>query len=554
MHIKLLGCNGRFTHSTLSLFYVRESFHKNIPQATITLCQQTINDTYYDALLALSDQQPDIICFSVYIWNHKRIKRFIGDLERLSPTTQIIIGGPEAKQIQTSHPRLCLVKGEVEGLGASFYTDITSGKLQKFYEAETSTDFHSPYKPGDFASNLANRHIYYESSRGCPFQCSYCLSATAINLRHLPEQQVIQELQAILAHDPKIIRFIDRTFNAIAKRTTELWQHLIDLDTPCHFHFEIAPDLFTPEMFAVLAKVQVNRFQFEIGLQSTNPKTLQQVRRKTDTAIALANIKKLVALNTIHLHVDLILGLPHETYATYKQSFNDVFATGCHYIQMGLLKILPDTPISIDHPELIPSSHPPYELLATPYLSPEELKELYWFGECVEKFYNTHFFKPLFTYLRIQGECGFDFFLHLLHTCRKHDFFGKAATQKLLSEMLAKAGEERHDLGQYLEILQFCWLYSGMRKLPDHLPQLNLKELKAQIYQNSPQNHPTHYTYKERNLFFRQAEFASFSKKTIQTIFANATSSKTLCFLPPPEERTSIFKQAKVIVFDHKKG
>ncbi len=554
MHIKLLGCNGRYTHSTLSIFYIRECFAANLPGATISLCQQTINDSYYEALLSLTDNQPDLLCFSVYIWNHVRIKRFIKDLARLNPEIQIIIGGPEADQLQNlGQPNLCLIKGEVEGLDSGFYKDLTSGMLQQQYETKAQPKFHSPYNDTDFATHLANRHIYYESSRGCPYKCSYCLSSIDTNLRHLSCQQVKDELAVILDHSPKIIRFIDRTFNAIPARAVELWQHLIDLDTPCHFHFEIAPDLFTEEMFAVLAKVPPNRFQFEIGLQSTNPETLDQVNRKTNTDRALANIKKLVQFNTIHLHVDLILGLPHETYDSYKQSFNDVFDLGCHYIQMGLLKILPHTPISSGHRELVASAHPPYELLNTPYLSSKQLKELYWFGECVEKFHNTHFFKPLFTYLRQRNENGFDFFSILLQTCKAHDFFGKASTQKLLSQMLTLAGETREDNDQYLEILQFCWLYSGLRKLPEHLPQLNMKDLKASIYKDTPLNYPPYYNFKNRNHFFRQAEFAHFSKDTIQTIFQNRQAGQTLCFLPPPLERTTIFKEATVILFEIQK-
>ncbi len=549
MHIKLVGCNGRFTHSTLSLFYVRQCFARHLSDISITLHQQAINDSYYEALLSLTDDDPVIVCFSVYIWNHERIKRFITDLAKLCPQTQIIIGGPEACKLQTTHPKLCTIEGEVEGLQLDFYKDLKSGCLQHHYVSPDKTNFHTPYKGSDFTNHLANRHIYYESSRGCPYQCSYCLSAKDTNLRHLPVSQVVEELELILAHNPKIIRFIDRTFNAIPDRTVELWQHIINLDTSCHFHFEISPDVFTDEMFAVLQNVTVNRFQFEIGLQSTNPETLHAVKRKTNTTRALAHIKRLVGLDTIHLHIDLILGLPQETYASYQKSFNDVFKLGCHYIQMGLLKILPNTPMSENNPELTASSYPPYELLKTPYLSPDELKELYWFGECVEKFHNTHFFKPLFTYIRQKNENGFNFFLQLLNVCKKEQFFTKASTQKLLSEMLAIVGQTRKDKDQYIEILQLCWLYSGMRKLPSHLPSLGMQKLKAKIYQNSPQNHPEYYTYKTRNLFFRQAEFALFSSNTIQTILPDIKVTQILCFLPPPQNRSTIFKQAQVILF-----
>jgi radical SAM superfamily enzyme YgiQ (UPF0313 family) len=555
MHIKLLGCNGRFTHSTLSLFYIRECFISNLPKATISLYQQAINDSYYKSLLSLTDNQPDIICFSVYIWNHQRIKQFILDLKQFSPDTQIIIGGPEAGRLQAlQHPKLCLVKGEVEGLSADFYKDLQAGQMKTKYTSTPAPVFSSPYCRSDFTTHLANRHIYYESSRGCPYQCSYCLSSTNINLRHLPVPQIIHELDFILSHNPRIIRFIDRTFNAIPARTIEIWEYLINLDTSCRFHFEISPDIFTPEMFNVLKKVPTNRFQFEIGLQSTNPETLHQVKRKTTIVTALANIRKLVQLETIHLHVDLILGLPAETCDTYKKSFNDVFRLGCHYIQMGLLKILPDTPIIKNNPELIASNHPPYELLASPYLTPDNLKELYLFGECVEKFHNTQFFKPLFSYLRQKNENGFDFFMNLLKICKDHDFFNKAATQKLLSEMLVYAGTKRNDLSQYLEILQFCWLYSGMRKLPNHLPALDMQELKKSIYKNCPQNYPPYFNHTNRNLFFRQTEFAAFSKETIQTIMPQCQKDQILCFRPSSPNKETIFKQAEVIIFNLKKG
>ncbi len=551
MRIKLVGCNGRFTHSTLSLFYLRQCLVTKCPDADISLCQQTINDSYYEALLTLTDNDPDIICFSVYIWNHTRIKRFINDLAEARPETQIIIGGPEADQLQDiPHPRLCLAIGEIEGIDPQFYQDIESGSLKKQYEPDEKPDFKSPYTETDFSEHLANRHIYYESSRGCPYQCSYCLSSTEKNLRHLPTPQVIEELATILAHRPKIIRFIDRTFNAIPTRTIEIWKHILSLDTESHFHFEISPDIFTPEMFELLGKVKGNRFQFEIGLQSTNPATLRAVNRKTDIATALANIRKLVELDTIHLHVDLILGLPHETYESYRQSFNDVFELGCHYIQMGLLKLLPNTPITFDHKELQGSSHPPYELLHTPYLSHDQLKELYWFGECVEKFHNTHFFKPFFSYLRAQEENGFDFFIHLLHLCQQHHFFEKASTQKLMSQMLALACEDREDRTQCLELLQFSWLYSGMRKLPDHLPPLAMEELKASLYAALPQNLPPHFTHTDRNLFFRQAEFGLFSQQTIQAVHPSIKAPQVVCFLPPPIKQETIFKQARLILFD----
>lgn len=553
MHINLIGCNGRYTHATLSLFYLRQVFEKNITAAIITIQQFTINDGAFATLARITDRKADCYCFSVYIWNSAFVRRLLEDLSLLRPGVPLIIGGPEAPALARTLDLdgLCLVTGEAEGLPALFFDDLQNRRLQKSYQCLPNPPFSSPYRQADFTGPLANRHIYYESSRGCPYSCSYCLSARERGVRHLELDQVKKELALILGQRPRIIRFIDRTFNALPQRTLELWRHLLALRTDTAFHFEIAPDSFTEEMFALLAGAPAGMFQFEIGLQSTHEPTLQAVNRTTSTQQALATIKRLTAIDTIHLHVDLILGLPFDTELSYAQTFNDLFAVGPHYIQMGLLKILPGSPLAEQQHEfaMVASRQPPYELLENRWLPHARLKELYWLGECVEKFYNCHFFKPLFTYLRTRQENGFSFFHTLLAICHRHRFFHQAATHGLMSSILAEMARERPDQDTFLELLQLSWLYSGNRKLPSHLPDQDLKKNKELLFQHLPQNLPPHFSHVNRNHFFKRAEFALFGPTALRTLFDyQGPSPRLICFLP--EIQKGVMKHNEILLVD----
>ncbi|MDR9500352.1 MAG: DUF4080 domain-containing protein [Desulfurivibrionaceae bacterium] len=555
MHIKLIGCNGRYTHSTLSLFYVRQIFEKKIADARITLQQFTINDSYFETLARITDPAADCYCFSVYIWNSDFIRRLIKDLSLLQPHLPLIIGGPEAEEVAKGLvlDNLVLITGEAEGLPDIFFTDLRRQQLKKGYQCQKNPSFSSPYRDADFCGPLANRHIYYESSRGCPYSCSYCLSAHETGVRHLELEQVRQELDLILQHRPQIIRFIDRTFNAQPQRTLDLWRHILSLETDTSFHFEISPDLFNEEMFDLLATVPAGMFQFEIGLQSTHPPTLAAVNRKSQVSRALENIKRLAGLDAIHLHVDLILGLPLETEESYQQTFNDLFDLSPHYIQMGLLKILPDTPLARQQEEfsMVASRQPPYELLQNRWLSHERLKHYYWLGECVEKFYNCRFFKPLFSYLRHQGENGFHFFTQLLAVCHSHNFFNQAATHEFMGRLLAETAQSRPDQKTFEELLQLSWLYSGRRKLPAHLPGQDLKKNKQHLYQQLPQNLPPYFSHTNRNHFFKRVEFALFGPAALQTLFPyQGSTPRLICFLA--ETQKGALKHSEILVVDEK--
>lgn len=556
MKFSLIGFNCRFTHSCLSLFYLRQELLKNIDDVAVNINQFTINDPYYPTLMQISRLKADAFFFSVYIWNANIIKRMINDLARIQPFSHVILGGPQAIAFNTVElPARCtVVSGEIEGIDRSFYTNLKNGSLRPDYHGTRSRQFASPFTSDDFKDQLANRHIYYESSRGCPYSCSYCISSLEPGVRYKDMQQVRQELTEILAHKPLSLRFVDRTFNASDKRALEIWQFLQAESSGTTFHFEIAPDLFSEEMFAFLQTIPPQLFQFEIGIQSTHAETLSAISRKSSIRSSLDNIKRLVQMNTIHLHVDLILGLPFETFASFGKSFSDIFAIGPHYIQMGLLKVLPRTPLSgqltkfsIQH-----CSCPPYEVLSTAWLSHDELAELFWFGECVEAFYNNRYFRAFFGFLQSTDRNGFQFFLELLESCRKHHFFNKAKTQLLMNEILADfiRDEPLRELLQ--ELLIYDWLRSGHRFLPDHLGPHVLKQTKDQLWRELPQELPPFYSSVGRSNFFKQSLFVRFSGETLHELELTEGEEGVLCFLN--EKENALLELHKVVLLCRSAG
>jgi radical SAM superfamily enzyme YgiQ (UPF0313 family) len=505
--------------------------------------QYCLNDPYYPTLRQIGLGEPDVLFFSVYIWNSSYIRRLVGDLVNILPDTPIILGGPQAEALARNLPlevyeRCSVVSGEIEGVERSFYRDLQEQNLQRAYTCRKVNSFHSPYRQEDFTGPLQNRYIYYESSRGCPFNCTYCLSASEKGIRHLPVSQVEEEIKEILLHKPKVVRFVDRTFNDRPDRALEIWRVLAEQPGDTLFHFEMAPDRFTNEMFEFLQQVGPGRFQFEIGVQSTNPETLEAINRKCDLDKLEYNIPRLAALDTIHLHLDLILGLPYETGETYARSFADVFALGPHYIQMGLLKILPDTPISqeIENFGLLACEDPPYEIIANRWLDKDELEYLYWFGECVEAFYNNRYFRCFWQYLRKSGEDIFAFFQELLEQCRIKKFFDLAKTQELLSSLLLEVTRNRQESELSKELLIFDWLRCGHHFLPDHFETEPVVKNRNFLWKNMEQNLEGIYDYKTRDEFFKQGVFFRFSGRLLQeTGLSDAGEAAYVCFRPKRE-------------------
>ncbi len=551
MRYHLVSLNARFIHSSTPIFSLRNELTRHLPDCATTLFHFTINDSYFETLLTLSGGEPDAIFFSVYIWNADLVHRLLQDLEKIDPRCPIILGGPQVTYGRESEwPEGCtVVRGEVEGLPERFFRDLQARRLEREYSAPPAEAFPSPYREEDFRGPLKNRYIYYESTRGCPFACTYCLSSTDRGIREKELQLVEQELSAILAHNPKSLRFVDRTFNVNGKRALTLWKFLAARAKGTQCHFEIAPHLFDEEMFEFLSTVPTGLFHFEIGLQTTNPDSLAAVHRSTNQEKAESNIARLAALETVHLHLDLILGLPFETVETFRRSFNTVFSLNPHYIQMGLLKVLPGTEMDRQKSEfrLLSSSEPPYQVMGSRWIRHDELRELFWFGECVEAFYNNRYFLSLFQYLRKIETDPAAFFDQLLHGCRERDFFNLSPTQELMVQCLVAVVKDRTDGLLMLDLMRYDWLRCGHRFLPDCLQRGGpVQEARENLWSRLPLNYPPFFDHRTRKNFLRRAGFARFSHEALQELGFQAEQDSWLAFLP--EMTDTLFKLSRTIL------
>ncbi len=546
----LVAVNCRYSHSCLALFYLRQALEHHVPGCRIRLSQYTLNDPYYRTLLELTGSETDALFFSVYIWNHAYVRRLVSDLATVRPDLPLILGGPQAPELSGLPAKATVVQGEIEGIGESFYDDLVSGKLRPVYRAEGRPSFSSPYRKQDFDTALHNRQVYYESSRGCPFSCAYCLSSITRGVRHLDMGQVRRELALILEAEPKIVKFVDRTFNTDLQRTLELWRYLAGLSTCTRFHFEVAPDRFPPWLLDFLQTVPAGRFQFEVGLQSFTPEALQAVDRQMDPEAAAEHVRYLVSLDTIHIHADLILGLPFETAASFRSSFNRLFALAPHHLQLGLLKILPGTRLAGRCREfgLIHCDQPPYEILATRWLDHGTLRYLYGFCNCVELFHNNRFFPSFWRYLRNTGEEPFAFFTSLLDLAQAERFFSQAPTHALLNRLLVKIVQSRSDRDLVLDLLRFDWLRCGYRFLPPELDGPELNKVRRRLRLQLPQNMAGLYSYTDREEFFKQTIFLPLGGAAVKELrLGDGRQDGIVCLLPAMTAGVRSYRQAVLL-------
>lgn len=547
MHIKLVAINGRFTHSCLALFHLRNELEANCHMVSTEIVQKTIRDPAYEVLLDLSRGQPDAIFFSAAVWNSHFVQELIVDLHLLIPSCQLVVGGPQAEVIGCNlKDGVCtVVRGAIEAVEERFYHDLANQALvprygRSFFHLTGKNErFLSPYKKEDFETHLKNRNVYYESSRGCPFSCSYCLSSAENGTVHKNLTQIREELDLILSYETRVLRFVDRTFNDQPERALAIWRLVLSYDCKTLFHFEVAPDRISDRMFDFLATVPPGRFQFEIGIQSTNEATLAAINRRIDPEVAHDTVSRLAALDNIHLHADLILGLPYETKESFLRSFNDIFAMAPHYIQMGVLKLLPDTELGNCAEEYgyRACSQPPYTVMASEWLDPECLQDLYWFSECVEKFCNNRYFPSLWRYIRNTETDASDFFMGLLEVARQERLFELAATQELLCRLLMKFIQSREDRDLMQELIIYDWLRCGRRKLPNCLVRDGIKErsLKDALYLRLPSEIAGLYSQNGRNRFFKQCVFYKFSGATVRELGYCEEKASCLVFLPGRE-------------------
>ncbi len=463
----LAGINARFTHSNLALYYLR-NYIKDL-RYEVCLLEFSINQYGLDILRHLFENKPDIIAFSVYIWNSAIIKSLIPEIKKILPECKIILGGPEvsynAPNWLTGFPEIDFI---VCGTGeAGFYYVLEhefrlSDKIISIRNPSFSK-IPFPYSERDFPE-LNKKYIYYESSRGCPYKCSYCLSSrNDQQLEFRDIEMVKKELLYLIEKKPKIIKFVDRTFNADREHARNIWKFLIDIKPETKFHFEIFPALFEEKDFNILTKCPEDLFQFEIGIQSTNPVTLKAINRYDEWKSTGEKIKRLLSLRNIHIHVDMIVGLPFENMSSLQKSFDKIYSLRADHFQLGFLKILPGTEMDKKREEFEIKclEEAPYRILENKWLSYSELISIRKIEILLNIYYNSQKFKTTLTKVVEKYDSPFKFFSDLNNFFEKMSYEIETkdwhSNSSLLFEFLEKRFPKMKSF--FFDCLRWDWCY-----------------------------------------------------------------------------------------------
>lgn len=416
--IILAAINAKFIHSSLAIHSLRaclgeEAKHVHIREFTVNQPESLI-------ISELFKLKPEILAFSCYIWNIGMVLSIAGAIKQIMPGVRIIAGGPEVSYISEGEDLLAHGIDEiVSGEGESAFRQLVSGYLSSTGQKTRPVEFSDipfseltfPYLDG--FDGFANRIIYYESSRGCPNSCGYCLAGLGAGVQFLPPERVRAELSEFMSAKVPQVKFVDRTFNCDKRHAMDIWQHLIASDNGVtNFHFEIAGDLLDDEMVGLIGRARPGLFQFEIGVQSTNPKTLAAIGRSTDTSRLLENVRKLKNIGNVHLHLDLIIGLPYEDMPSFTKSFNDVMAVRPDQLQVGFLKLLKGSALRKDAKKygIKFNKTAPYEILASDFMGYEVIDRLKKVEHMVDLFYNSGGFQAYIRYMVTQYESDYDFY------------------------------------------------------------------------------------------------------------------------------------------------
>lgn len=420
MKIILAACNAKYIHSNLAV-YDLQAYARQYQQH-ILLKEYTINQQKDEIMKDLYEEKPDVICFSCYIWNISFVKELAEDLKKVLPSVPFWAGGPEvsfdAEAFLAANPAfdgVMVGEGEETFLElAGYYVDHEKSleQIRGIAFRKENQVLHNGWReimdlskvpfPYKDLQDFDHRIIYYESSRGCPFSCSYCLSSVDKKLRFRSLDLVRKELQFFLDHKVPQVKFVDRTFNCKHDHAMAIWKYIVEHDNGVtNFHFEIAADLLREEELELMATMRPGLIQLEIGVQSTNLQTLEAIHRKTDFSRICQIVERIHSFGNIHQHLDLIAGLPYEDYDSFHHSFNDVYALRPQQFQLGFLKVLKGSLMKQMEKEygIVHKEKEPYEVLSTNWITYEDVLNLKKVENMVEVYYNSGQFENSLKYV-----------------------------------------------------------------------------------------------------------------------------------------------------------
>lgn len=512
MKVLLTAVNAKYIHSNLAIYSMKAyAEQKGCPGAEIQLAEYTINQQQDGILRGIYEKKPDLLCFSCYIWNISFVRELIRDVKKILPRTRIWVGGPEVSyDAENFLKEMPQVAGVICGEGEETFWEVVrayarwekqeqepkalgdipgvmyrDGKNLIFTGNRDILNMDELVFPYENLSLFEHKIIYYESSRGCPFSCSYCLSSIDKKLRFRSISLVKKELQFFLDHQVPQVKFVDRTFNCKKEHAMEIWKYIKEHDNGItNFHFEIAADLLTEEEIGLIAAMRPGLIQLEIGVQSTNEKTLQEIRRKTSFQEICKKVQAVAEGENVHQHLDLIAGLPYEDYESFQKSFGDVYALRPQQLQLGFLKVLKGAYMEkmAEAYGCVYKSREPYEVLKTKWLTYGEISRLKGIEEMTEVYYNSGQFFYTLEALVKEFPDAFTMYEELADFYKRKGYFAvshaRISRYEILREFLQEKGIQYLEFYDQLMVLDL-YARENLKTRPSWA--MDLKPYKRQI-------------------------------------------------------------------------
>ena len=485
MQILLAAVNAKYIHSNLAVYSLKAYAEKSFGcsnyaglsvKPELSIAEYTINQQEDEILRDIFMRKPDVLCLSCYIWNLTYVENIAAEIHKIMPDTRIWLGGPEVSyDAGEVLARLPEVDGVMMGEGEQTFLELvqfycgggldleqikgiawrdSGGEIRENTWREVMNLSEIPFVYEDM-EEFAHKIIYYESSRGCPFSCSYCLSSIDKCLRFRSLELVRQELQFFIDHRVPQVKFVDRTFNCRHEHAMTVWRYIQEHDNGVtNFHFEISADLLREDELELLGQMRPGLIQLEIGVQSTNKRTVREIRRTMNFDKVAQVVKRINSFGNIHQHLDLIAGLPYEDYLSFKASFDDVYGLAPEQLQLGFLKVLKGSYMAEQEGEygLVYKGRPPYEVLYTKWLPYEDVLRLKGIEEMVEVYYNSRQFCYTLPYLIGKYEGPFAFFERLSRFYGEKELdtisHSRIARYEILMEFAEKLLKEQDGTGE----------------------------------------------------------------------------------------------------------
>ena len=511
MKILLAACNAKYIHSNLAVYDLK-AYSSDYDEHVI-LREYTINQPKDEILKDIYSSGADVVCFSCYIWNISFVRELIRDLVKILPKTAFWAGGPEvsydAEKFLTEMPEMT---GVMVGEGEKTFHDL----LEFYIDGKDSLEEISgiAYRTGDkiihngwrelmdlsaipfvyeHLEKFENRIIYYESSRGCPFSCSYCLSSIDKKLRFRDLELVKKELQFFLDHRVPQVKFVDRTFNCKHEHAMTIWKYILEHDNGVtNFHFEISADLLREEEMELMSQMRPGLIQLEIGVQSTNPETIRAIHRHMDLKKLEHCVNRVHSFRNIHQHLDLIAGLPYEDYDAFHQSFNDVYQMKPDQLQLGFLKVLKGSLMQKEAEVygIVYKEKETYEVLSTNWLTYGEVLKLKMVESMVEVYYNSGQFWHTLEYLVPLEKDAFTFYEKLGSFYEKKGYSEISHSRMRRYEILLEYLKEETDVPAEVaaqKMLYDLYLREKLKKRPAFAPDQKQYETAVWNYRKNNQ-------------------------------------------------------------------